>query len=88
MNVVYTFLNEQAERSPDSVVWFTRAAFGAAALKERDKQWQEAVRVYERVVEAAVPAQDLARERIDKIRNENWLLFEQAEERNHVGTDG
>jgi TolA-binding protein len=88
MNVVYTFMDESAKRSPDSIVWFTRAAFGAAALMEKDKEWQKAVEVYERVVEAAVPAQDLARERINKIKKANWLQFEQAEEKNHVGIDG
>jgi tetratricopeptide (TPR) repeat protein len=88
MNVVYTFINENVERSPDSVLYFTRAAIGAAALKEKEKAWHEAVQVYERVIEANVPAQDEARKRIEKIKNDNWLLFQQAEEMTHVGTDG
>ena len=33
-------------------------------------------------------AQDEARKRIEKIKNDNWLLFQQAEEMTHVGTDG
>jgi TolA-binding protein len=81
MNVVYTFINENVERSPYSVMWFTRAAFGAATLKEKEKAWPEAVSVYERVIEANVPAKEEAANRIEKIKKDNWLLFEQAEER-------
>ena len=81
MNVVYTFINENVERSPYSVMWFTRAAFGAATLKEKEKAWPEAVSVYERVIEADVPARAEAADRIEKIKKDNWLLFEQAEER-------
>ncbi|MEE9368231.1 MAG: tetratricopeptide repeat protein [Pontiella sp.] len=80
MSVVYTFINENIERSPYSVMWFTRSAFGAATIKEREKAWKEAVQVYERVVEANVPAQDEALKRIEKIKSENWLLFQQPEE--------
>ncbi len=81
MNVVYTFINENVERSPHSVMWFTRSAFGSAALKEREKAWPEAVQIYERVIEANVPAKDEAAKRIEKIKQDNWLLFQQAEER-------
>ncbi|MCF7818486.1 MAG: tetratricopeptide repeat protein [Kiritimatiellales bacterium] len=88
MNVVYTFINENVERSPNAVMWFTRSAFGAAALKEKDKAWLDAVQVYGRVIEANVPAKDEAGKRIEKIKNDNWLLFQQAEEKNHVGIDG
>ena len=88
MNVVYTFINENVERSPYSVMWFTRSAFGAAALKEKEKAWLEAVSVYRRVIEANVPARDEAVNRIEKIKKDNWLLFQQAEEMGHVGFDG
>ena len=88
MNVVYTFINENIEHSSYSVMWFTRSAFGAAALKERDKAWRDAVQVYERVIEANVPAKDEAGKRIEKIKQDNWLLFQQTEEMTHVGIDG
>ncbi len=81
MNVVYTFINENVEHSAQSVMWFTRSAFGAAALKEKEKAWREAVQVYGRVIEANVPAQEEAAKRIDRIKKDNWLLFQQAEER-------
>ena len=88
MSVVYTFINEPEERSPYSVMWFTRAAFGAATLKEKEQSWLEAVSVYQRVIEAEVPARDEAAKRIERIKTDNWLLFEQAEEKDHVGIDG
>lgn len=88
MKVVYTFKNEDIERSPDSVVWFTRAAWAAAIMKEQEKAWLEAVNIYERVVEADVPATGDALKRIKEIKADNWLLFEQAEEMGNVGTDG
>ena len=88
MNVVYTFIHENVEHSPYTVMWFTRSAFGAATLKERGKAWVEAVHIYERVVEANVPAQDEAVRRAAKIKNDNWLLFQQTEEKDYVGTDG
>ncbi len=76
MNVVYTFINESVEHSPYSVMWFTRSAFGAATIKEKAKAWPEAVQVYERVVEADVPAKEEALKRIEKIKTDNWLLFQ------------
>lgn len=86
MNVVYSFKN--IERTPYSIMWFTRSAFSAATLKENVQAWKEAVQVYERVIEADVPAKDEALKRIEKIKNANWLLFQQAGETDHVGTDG
>ncbi|MDF7800524.1 tetratricopeptide repeat protein [Pontiellaceae bacterium B1224] len=80
MNVVYTFINENVERSPYSVTWFTRSAFGAASIKERQRRWVDAVQVYQRVIDANVPAQEEARKRIEKIKDDNWLLFQQSEE--------
>ena len=87
MNVVYTFLDpeEPVVRSVRNVTWFTRAAFGAAALKEREKAWVEAARVYRRVVEADVPASAEAAKRIEKIKKDNWLLFQRAEEKQPCG---
>jgi hypothetical protein len=76
MNVVYPFLKESSERSPSAVMWFTRSAMKAAAMKERQQEWVEAVNVYERVVEAQVPARIEALKRIERIRAENWALFQ------------
>jgi tetratricopeptide (TPR) repeat protein len=78
MNVVYTLVNDRVERTPASVLWFTRAAFGAAVLKEKEDVWVEAVKIYERVIKAGVPASDEALKRIERIKTENWLLFQQS----------
>lgn len=83
MNVVYRF--RDIERTPYSTMWFTRAAFAAAALKENQQAWKDAVQVYERVVESGVAAKDEAEKKIETIKNENWLLFEQTEEMSDVG---
>jgi len=88
MNVVYTFLTENVERSPDSEFWFTRSAFSAAAIKEKGKAWKEAVQVYRRVEEAQVPAKEEAAKRIEHIHKENWILFQNPEEMKNAGTDG
>jgi len=56
MTVVYRHLDERQAGRPGAPVWFARAAFAAAALQERAKQWQEAVQIYRRVVEDGGPA--------------------------------
>lgn len=76
--VVYRYLEDQARTGPPdaaSAVWFTRAAFAAADLFEKRKEWRGAVRILQRVAEAGVPAAHDAQDRIDKIRKENWILF-------------
>jgi TolA-binding protein len=87
MSVVYTFTTERVSRTPYSILWFTRAAFGAASLKEKEQVWVEAVKIYERVISAGVPARDEAQKRIERIKTENWLLFQQSEEMDNVGID-
>jgi len=85
MNVVYTFINERVERTPNSILWFTRAAFGAAALKEKERVWVEAVNIYDRVISTGVPAAAEAQKRVERIKTDNWLLFQQSEEMGNVG---
>ena len=54
--------------TPGNPLWFTRAAFSAAAIKESEEKWREAVNLYKRVIEANVPAAAEAEQRIRKIR--------------------
>lgn len=75
MNVVYSHLQARAEGRMGSEVWFTRAAFNAAAIKEKQEAWREAVHIYRRVIEAGAAASEEAQARIRKIRLEKWLLF-------------
>ncbi|MDP6525232.1 MAG: tetratricopeptide repeat protein [Kiritimatiellia bacterium] len=59
----------------NSKVWFTRAAFNAADIMEERKDWRGVVSILERVVKSGVPSADEARERIEKIKSEQWWLF-------------
>jgi TolA-binding protein len=63
------------EPDSSSDLWFSRAAFNAAAIMEEKQAWQKAANIYERVVEADIPASHDAQERIDKLRAEHWLSF-------------
>jgi tetratricopeptide (TPR) repeat protein len=55
--------------------WFSRAARQAVELLEVGNEWRQAVRIYERIVEAGVPEAAWAKERIEKIKSEQWWLF-------------
>ncbi len=75
--VICRYLEDAAAgRAPAGAdVWFTRAAFNAADLMEAERNWRRAIRVLERVVEAAVPASADAQVRIDRIRKDHWVLY-------------
>ena len=75
VNVVYSYLDAAKGGNAGNPVWFTRAAFGAAAIKEAEEKWREAVNLYSRVIEANVPASAEAKQRAEKIRTEHWELF-------------
>jgi len=74
MEVVYSFLQE-TDAPDEATVWFTRAAFAAAALQEHAGQWKEAVGIYGRVADSGVAAAPEARDRMDRIREDHWVLF-------------
>lgn len=74
LEVVYSYLQNQ-DRSPSGNIWFTRAAFNAAGIMEGKQYWRKAANIYERVVEADIPASRDAQERIAKLRAEHWLFF-------------
>jgi TolA-binding protein len=71
METVYTGVGSETPLSPEAVAWFTRAAFEAAAFQEQQQRWPEAINIYERIIEAGVPAQSEALTRIEKIRQEH-----------------
>ena len=75
LNVVYGFLAERDKGYQGNPLWFTRAAYYAAALQENTGQWRAAVNIYRRVADAGVPASGDAWQRIQKIRLEHWVLF-------------
>jgi len=73
--VVYAFLGERQKGQHGDPLWFTRAAFNAAEIQEKSGDWRKAVQVYQRVVEAGVPAAQEALQRLQRIRLEHWMLF-------------
>lgn len=75
MTAVYSTLDQTAPLPPGAVVWFTRAAFDAAAAQEQKQQWAEAARIYQRVIDARVPARTEARKRMEKIKREHASAF-------------
>jgi tetratricopeptide (TPR) repeat protein len=75
MKVVYAYLADAKQGNPGNPLWFTRAAFSAAAIKESEEKWREAVNIYKRVIEGNVAAASEAEQRIQKIRFEQWVLF-------------
>ena len=76
MQVVYGYLSDNERKNAAGAVWFTRAAFSAAEIKEAQDKWRDAINIYRRVIEAGVPASAEAQQRIQKIRLEHWLLME------------
>ena len=74
MEVVYSYLQE-ARPPAEATVWFTRSAFAAAALQERAGRWKEAFGIYRRVADSDAPAAPEARDRMERIRKEHWVLF-------------
>ena len=72
LETAYLYLQE-SRPDPESAVWFTRAAFAAAALQERAEQWEAAVRTYRRVADAGVPAAAEALARIERLRARHWV---------------
>jgi TolA-binding protein len=73
--IVYAFLGERAKGQHGDPLWFTRAAFNAAEIQEKAGDWRKAVQVYQRVVEAGVPAAQEALQRMQRIKLEHWMLF-------------
>ncbi len=74
MNGVYLYY-KTSDHLPEDSVWFTRAAFQAAALKEAEKSWRKAAAIYQRIVDADVPSSTEALARINRLRTEHWLFF-------------
>ncbi len=75
VEVVYSVSGQTETLSPEAAPWFTRAAFDAAAVQEQKQQWKEAVNIYNRIIQAGVPARDEAQKRIEKIEREHASAF-------------
>lgn len=67
MEAVYSATTYPDTLSPDAVLWFTRAAFDAAAIQEKQGFITEAAQIYQHLVDAQVPAAGEAQKRIDQL---------------------
>ncbi len=66
----------QGIRPAPTAVWgFQRAAFDAAGILESRRKWRQAVNILQRVVDADVPASAQAATRIERLRDEHWMLL-------------
>ena len=70
LNVVYQWMAARGQGVMLDELWFVRAAFSGAALKESAGAWDDAIRIYERVVESGIPAAADAKIRIDRAVNQ------------------
>lgn len=75
MEAVYIGLEPEEPLSPDMQLWFTRAAFDAAAAQEKQEKWNEAAQIYQRMIQAGVPAKEEAEKRIEKLKTEHPSAF-------------
>ncbi len=72
----YREIQHQGIRPTPAAVWgFQRAAFDAAAVLESRRQWRQAVNMLQHVADADVPAAAQAATRIERLRNEHWMLM-------------
>jgi TolA-binding protein len=73
MSVVYSWLSEAEKGMPGDPLWFTRAAFSAAEIRETQERWSDAASIYKRLADAGVSASGEAEARIQRIRRERGI---------------
>lgn len=67
LNVVYGWLAGRGGGIPMDEVWFVRAAFSAASLKEAVQSWDEATKIYQRVIDSGITAGGDAQLRLERL---------------------
>ncbi len=75
MDAVYSINEQPRPLTPEAMLWFTRAALEAALHQEQQGSWNEAVHIYERIIQADAPAQDEAQKQIQKIKQDHPEKF-------------
>lgn len=76
MEVFYDVVQgDTASLNDQAIVWFTRAAFDAAGLKERADDYLAAYKIYEAVKNIQIPASEEAERRIRRLQMEPWKLI-------------
>jgi len=67
LNVMYGWLAAREQGDLFDEVWLVRSAFSAAAIKENEQAWDEALKVYNRIIESGITAAVDAGIRKDRI---------------------
>jgi tetratricopeptide (TPR) repeat protein len=63
----------QGQKGGPEYFWFYRAGFDAGRLLESQRLWKEAIAVYEKISSVDGPRADEARERVNRLRLENFI---------------
>ncbi|MCX7886759.1 MAG: tetratricopeptide repeat protein [Verrucomicrobiae bacterium] len=72
---LYETATSPATNEPPERFWTAKAARAAAALKEQQQQWRDAITIYQRLAEVCPELKPLAEDRIRRIRLEHVILF-------------
>jgi tetratricopeptide (TPR) repeat protein len=63
----------QGQKGGPEFFWFYRAGFDAGRLLESQRLWKEAIAVYEKIASVEGPRAEEARERVNRLRLENFI---------------
>ncbi|HEY5741493.1 MAG TPA: tetratricopeptide repeat protein, partial [Terrimicrobiaceae bacterium] len=72
LNCYYGVFSQGQKGGPE-FFWFYRAGFDAGRLLESQKLWKEAIAVYEKIGGTDGPRAEEARERVNRLRLENFI---------------
>lgn len=69
----YYAVFSQPQKGAPEYFWYYKAGFDAGSLLERQKLWKEAIAVYDKIGSIEGPRSEEARERVNKLRLENFI---------------
>ena len=72
LDCYYSVLSRDQKGEPE-YFWFYKAGFDAGRLLESQKLWKEAIAVYDKIASIDGPRAEEARERVNKLRLENFI---------------
>lgn len=67
MKILYDRVATVDSQQPVESMWFCKAGFAAAAIKKQSDQWREAMKIYQRIVEANVSCSQEAQDQVRMI---------------------
>jgi len=73
LDCYYSVFAQGQQKGEPEYFWFYKAGFDAGSLLEAQKLWKEAVAVYEKIGSVDGPRAEEARERVNKLRLENFI---------------